>query len=197
MNNSRIEAQKTAHELLRHAKENEPQITEILKQIAMEISAKTVGLENKFKTEESLIRKLVSKANFNLESVRKVAENTNDVLRYTFILPFETYAKNFRLTIEMLQNSGYHIPQNRIWNAWQTAGKRFDKGYRGINITVISSQNQKFEIQFHTADSYRLKNETHYLYEELRKPEISKERQVKLIEELRNAAKDIKRPDGV
>ncbi|MEZ5424661.1 MAG: hypothetical protein R2747_00225 [Pyrinomonadaceae bacterium] len=137
-----------ARKLLSQAKKNEPDITADLREIATEISAELAGLENRFKTEISLVRKLTDRTEFNLESVHRVAEKINDVLRFTFILLFETYSLNFQQAIELLQKEGYRIPQKRIWNAWRTAGKRFDKGYRGINVTVISSQNQILSYNF-------------------------------------------------
>lgn len=190
-------AQIIARKLLADAAENEPQITADLERIAREVSAALVGLENKFKTEGSLIRKLVDKAAVNSKPVEKISKNLNDVLRYTFVLPFEIYAEGVAQTIEILQNADYEVPPKRIWNAWQTAGMRFDKGYRGINITVISSQSQKFELQFHTEASFRLKAETHSLYEELREIGISKEKEAELIEKLKEAARGLERPKGV
>ncbi len=186
-----------AQKLLDEAQENEPQITADLQTIAREVSAETVGLENKFKTEVSLTRKLINGAIPNLQTIQEVAEIINDALRYTFILPFETYNEDFRQIVERLRNSDYQIPESRIWNAWGNIGKRFDKGYRGINITVISSQNQKFELQFHTAESYRLKTETHFLYEELRDKRTSRERQAKIIEMLKREAENVERPKGI
>jgi hypothetical protein len=191
------EALRFAAELAKQAQKNETSITAELENIARKVSAELIGLENKLKSENSLTRKLVGQAAANSKSVQKIAENINDVLRYTFVLPFEIYAEGVGQTIEMLQNSGYGVPPKRIWNAWQTIGMRFDKGYRGINMTVISSQNQKFELQFHTAASFRLKDETHFLYEELRETEISKQRETELIEQLKKAANGLKRPEGV
>ncbi len=190
-------AQFLAQKLLAEAEENEPRITAELQNVAQKVSAEMVGLENKFKTEDSLIRKLIDAVNGNFEKLPRKAQIINDVLRYTFVLPIDFYAERFHKTIERLTELGYQIPKNRIWNAWQTIGERFDKGYRGINITVISSQKQKFELQFHTEESFRLKTETHFLYEELRQKRISEERETELIEERRKAAKSLERPQGV
>ncbi len=191
------EARWLSKELLAQAEENEPNITSDLQTIALEVSAQIVGLENKFKSEESLTRKLVDAANASSQTLREKAETINDALRYTIVLPFEIYAEGFQETIKRLHKIAYQIPQNRIWNAWQTAGMRFDKGYRGINITVNSSRRQKFELQFHTEASFRLKAETHYLYQELRNREISRQRESELIGELKKAAKNLERPKGV
>lgn len=191
------EARRLVVELLTQAAKNEPQITADLQNITREISVEIIGLENKFKTQVSLMRKLINATIPNLQTIQEVAEINNDALRYTFVLPFETYAEGSRQIIESLQNLNYRIPANRIWNAWENIGRRFDKGYRGINITAISSQNQKFELQFHTAESYRLKTETHFLYAELRDKKISRERQSKIIEMLKRSAENVERPKGV
>jgi hypothetical protein len=190
-------AQSLARKLLDEARENEPQITADLEKTALGISAEMVGLEHKFKTETSLIRKLVDSVGDDLQKLKPKAKSINDVLRYTFVLPFEIYAERFHKTIERLSELNYRIPENRIWNAWQTIGERFDKGYRGINITIISSQKQKFELQFHTEDSFRVKTETHFLYEQSRQKGISEKRETELIEERKKAAKSIERPQGV
>ncbi len=197
------EAQRLAKELLKQAKENEPKITADLQTIASQVSAEMVGLENKFKIEESLIRKLLLLANKDKthksfeQKLKKFARLNNDALRYTFVFPNEKYAKGFQSAIEKLKQNGFVIPQNRIWNAWENAETAKDTGYRGINITVISSQNQRFELQFHTAESFRLKTETHDFYEELRDLKTSDERRKEIIEEMRRLAKEVERPKGI
>jgi hypothetical protein len=190
-------AQILALELLDQARENEPQITVELKKIAQQVSAKIVGLGNKFKMEESLIRKLIDKSYGNVRKLPKKAETINDVLRYTFVLPIKVYANAVRQTVEKLSDSGYQVPEHKIWNAWQIVGSEKDRGYRGINCTVISSNGQKFELQFHTGDSFVLKTQTHYLYVELRDRKISGKRETELINILREMAGSIKRPEGI
>jgi hypothetical protein len=196
-------AQVLAQELLTQAAENEPQITADLQKIASEISAEMIGLEHKFKLQESLARKLIllsKKDEMNKtfeEKLRKFARRNNDALRYTFIFQEDEYAKGFLNTVEKLREKGFIIPQNRIWNAWKNAEISKDTGYRGINITIISSQNQKFELQFHTTESFKLKTETHYLYEELRDLETSDERRKEIIREILESAKNILRPKRI
>lgn len=197
MNESYKTARILAQKLLAEAQENEPNITKDLQTIAREVSAEMVGLENRFKREESLTRKLFDTANTNLQTLREVAEIINDALRYTFVLPFETYAREFQRTIKILESAGYQVPKSRIWNAWKYIGKKRDKGYRGINITVISSKKQIFELQFHTAESFRLKTETHNLYKELRSRAVSEKREVELISEMKKSAVYLERPEGV
>ena len=196
-------AQFLAQELLAQARENEPKITADLQKIASEVNAKIIGLENKFKTEESLTRKLLllAKKDNSNQSVRKKLEKfvrrNNDALRYTFIFQNDEYAQGLRSAIEKLEQKNFVIPWNRIWNAWKNEGTARDTGYRGINITVISSQNQRFEIQFHTAESFRFKTETHHLYKELSDMETSDKRREEIIAEMLLLAKQIKRPERI
>jgi hypothetical protein len=60
-----------ARELLANARQNESVITADLQRIASAVSAEMVGLEHKFKTEESLIRKI---AETSVKDTRKLLE---------------------------------------------------------------------------------------------------------------------------
>lgn len=191
------QARHTAEELLNQAKENEPKITADLQNIASKISAKIAGLENKFKTIDSLTQKLTVTANLNFQTIVEASETINDALRYTFILLVEDYVNCFEQTIEILRQSNYDIPDNRIWNAWKNIGGKFDKGYRGINISVIYSQKQTFELQFHTDESYELKTEMHDLYKKSRKKETSVERRREIKRISLEKAGKIQIPDGI
>lgn len=95
------DAQRLSKELIAQAKKHEPQITTVLQNIASEVSAQIIGLENKFKTEESLTRKLLllakkdSSNQSNRKKLAKFARLNNDALRHTFVFPAEKYAKGF------------------------------------------------------------------------------------------------------
>jgi len=211
-NEIKKQSRKLAKELLAQAKKNEPFITADLQKIAAELSIEMAGLENTFKTVQSLTRKLSKELKVSAKiltglgysfdqaiekSGRRQAARNNDALRYTYIFPFENYVFGFKRTIERLRQKNYEIPENRIWNAWKNIGTDFDKGYRGINITVISSEKQKFEIQFHTRESYELKTETYPLYEILRSGKISSKLKVEIPEKIIRLAQKVKIPKGV
>lgn len=201
-----------AKQLLKRAQKHEPQITKDLQNIASEVSAEMVGLEDRFKTEESLTRKIAEgsvknvrkffESGYSLENaiekaVKMRAERNNDTLRYTFIFSFEKYVFGFKQSLQKLKQNGFKVPEDKIWNAWKNIGTIFDKGYRGINITIISSQGQVFELQFHTRSSHKLKTETHVLYEELRGLKNSHERENEIIQELVKMAETVRVPKGV
>lgn len=201
-----------ARNLLVRAEKNELQITADLQKIASEISAEMVGLNNKFKTIQSLTQKLTKESIVSAKvfvdlgcpineavekSTKRQAARNNDALRYTYILSVEKYVFGFKQITEKLRQKSYEIPGNRIWNAWKNIGTAFDKGYRGINITVISSEKQKFELQFHTRESYELKNETHSLYKLLRSGKISPDLKIEIQKKIVRLAQSVKIPKGV
>lgn len=181
-----------ARQLLAEARKNEPEITVDVGEIVMILMAEIVGLENKFKSETSLARKLTDFANVRNIAVDQVAKQINDTLRYTIVFSLENYSRGYKLALEFLGEKAYQIP--KIWNAWRNVGKPNDTGYRRINATIISSQTQKFELQFHTADSFRLKMETHNLYEERRSPNITNQRDAEILAIMKELATKIERP---
>ena len=91
----------------------------------------------------------------------------------------------------------YEIFDKDIWNAWKNIETRFDRGYRGINMTIISSRKQKFELQFHTAESFEFKMENHHFYRESKNRETSPERKKEIGKYLVKSAGKIAVPRGV
>ena len=205
-------AARYAKKLLEQAVQTEPQITAALQEIASTISAEIIGLEYRFKSEESLARKIAETSFKNIKrliesnyternaiarAVEISAGKNNDALRYTFIFSSENYVFDFKQTLQKLKEKHFTVSENTIWNAWKNIGTLFDKGYRGINATIISSQDQIFELQFHTRTSCKLKAETHFLYEELRLLKTLPERKSEIVQELKKAAQIVKIPKGV
>ena len=65
-------------------------------------------------------------------------------------------------SLEKLTNSGYKVVKFR--NAW---GGKF---YQGINVQLLSPSGIKTELQFHTPNSYAIKQASHEVYEIHRNP---------------------------
>jgi hypothetical protein len=200
-----------AKKLLKNAIANEPEITADLQKIISPMPVEMVGLENKFKTKESLTKKIYEKSLHYFEhlidlgterlqaineAVSRTAKNNNDVLRYTLIIPSERYTFYFKIIINELEKMDYKIPPNKIWNAWKIAATKYDTGYRGINITVISSQSLMFELQFHTRESFQLKMQTHGLYKEATSIETVTHVKRRIIQTMIEAAKNVSIPRG-
>lgn len=69
-----------------------------------------------------------------------------------------------KMTFDSLENKGYSIV--KVKNTWTDVGNP----YNGINVQLEAPNGQKFELQFHTQESFELKNSEamHSLYEQAR-----------------------------
>lgn len=153
----------------RAAQAVEPQITELLQSLAARFNGRMVGLEFRFKSEESLTRKLSDAVVKTGQLPSEVAESIKDVLRYTTVFPDDAYAAGVRATRAELIAQGYReVKFKSTWN---------DVGYKGINAVYETREGFKFELQFHTTASHNAKEVgTHALYERQRLiPEGSRE----------------------
>ena len=143
----------------------EPSITQDVCRVSETAGGQTAGLENRVKLPDSLAEKLHERG----EPV-DIAE-VSDILRYTQTFPPETLTQGVQDSLALYEQKGYEIVQVR--NAWQDD----TNPYNGINVRLISPDRQKLEVQFHTPESYEVKNgPMHRLYEEWRRlPEDSDE----------------------
>lgn len=140
---------------------NEPAITSQMQQLAGEHGAQLVGLDFRVKGKDSLQRKIAIDAKTEHDTPAQSGANISDAVRYTMEFSPESYTDGSRQTITELQNKGYDL---NVKNYWATGDP-----YQGINIAAISPMGQKFELQFHTAQSFDVKqNINHPLYEQFR-----------------------------
>ncbi len=148
--------------LIRAARAVEPPITRSLQDLARRFNGRMAGLDFRFKSEESLARKISGKAVEDKKLYSEVAESIKDVLRYTIVFPEGEYAAGVRAAADALVTQGNK--QVKFRNAWAEGS-----GYQGINANYKTPQGFIFEIQFHTSASLAAKEgDTHALYEQLR-----------------------------
>jgi hypothetical protein len=88
----------------------------------------------------------------------------SDAIRYTLCLEPSNYANGYWDFKLRLESSGYRMIYSK--NHWLD-----DPEYKGINTRWASPDDQRFEVQFHTPESYHAKQEvTHTAYERSRNP---------------------------
>ena len=176
--------------LLERAAAIEPVITGDLQRMAAAVQARMAGLDYRFKGRESLIRKIESKTWRRDVTPARAAANITDVLRYTVLLDGESFVSQYWQLQEQLAASGYQT--NKVSNTW-----RKNAVYKGIN-TTITKNGQVFELQFHTEQSFNLKNnELHKLYEEAREISTSTERRAELQRQMVELSRQIPTPPGI
>jgi hypothetical protein len=87
-----------------------------------------------------------------------------DALRYTFCFEAANYSDGYRDIKQRLEVRDYKMVYSK--NHW-----RDDSEYKGINTRWITPQGQRYEVQFHTPESFHAKQQvTHTSYERLRNP---------------------------
>jgi len=159
-----------AETLLSFAQQAEPQTTQDLTDIGGQVGGQLAGLDKRLKTSESTTRKLNKRfmlANIlSNVSMAEVATSVNDALRYTVVLPIEQYTDGIYKAVQLLLQKGYSPlppPPNGLTNYWKS------EGYKGVNGKFVAPTGCPLEVQFHTADTLRVKDEKSYrLYEVLR-----------------------------
>lgn len=139
------------------AVQNEPEITEHAKKVAESVGMDVAGSEYRIKGKDSYLRKIRS----NYRSDGNEYE-IKDILRYTYIAKPNEYTTKTLKSIATHNDLGYNTIE--IKNYW------LDKNnpYNGINSVVSSPKGQKFELQYHTPESYKVKDKMHSDYEKWR-----------------------------
>lgn len=70
--------------------------------------------------------------------------------------------------------------------------------YKGVNTIVIAPSNQKFELQYHTRESFETKERMHKLYEKWRVIEDkTSEKAIELSKEMMELSKELTIPNNI
>jgi len=112
-----------------------------------------------------------------------------DAVRFTCCFEPDNYIRGHHDIKARLEDVGYEMYQST--NHWA------DPEYKGINTRWVTQQGQRFEVQFHTPESFHAKHYvTHEAYERLRIPQIKDEERRELEDFEREVSSHIQVPDG-
>jgi len=166
--------------------ENEPRITNTMKEVAQNNGAELQGLEYRIKTPSSTYEKMQER-----EDAMDI-KDMNDVIRYTEIYSADKLAEGTNASLEDLKSKGYEV--DRVKNTWDEENAT----YRGVNVVLKDPEGQTFELQFHTQESFDLKNgELHKLYEERRTMADDDPRAVEIDEKMTELSSKLERPKDI
>lgn len=147
----------------KQAAKNEPGITAKMQEVAKRNGMMMDGLEYRIKTAESFMRKVRKDGAFG---------DIKDVIRYTCTSGSGSLTEKTLKSLSDYESEGFKVV--KVKNTWGSK----KNPYRGVNTNIVSPDGQIFEMQFHTPESFALKNgEMHKLYEAQRqiKDEMSAE----------------------
>jgi hypothetical protein len=123
------------------------------------------GLDHRRKGDDRLKEKIATE--LGITPAMRPADAINklsDAIRYTFCFEQSSYSDGYRDVTERLEAREYRMVYSK--NYW-----RDDPEYKGINTRWMTPDGQRFEVQFHTAESHYAKQHvTHKSYERLRNP---------------------------
>jgi hypothetical protein len=137
---------------------NEPGITEHVKKVAESTGMDILGLKYRIKSRSSFLEKI--EKNYNPDGNEY---EIKDIVRYTLGTEPDSLVDKTLQSIDKLGQEGYNTV--RIKNTWGVGSS-----YNGINTFIKDPNGQVFEMQYHTKESFDLKNgELHELYERQRK----------------------------
>jgi hypothetical protein len=120
---------------------------------------------------------------------RQVLRLIPDAIRFTYCFQSENYTEGYDDIRERFESRGHQMYYSR--NYW------IDPEYKGINTRWVTAEGQRFEVQFHTPDSFHAKHEmTHLAYERIRDTSTSRAELRELHAFQREVSSWIEVPDG-
>jgi hypothetical protein len=120
------------------------------------------GFKHRLKGEDRLKEKIADKVGAELHiTPAEVLREVGDAIRFTYCFQSENYTRGYYDIKESWESRGYEMYYSK--NYWT------DPEYKGVNTRWVTPEGQRFEIQFHTPDSFHAKhNVTHLAYERIR-----------------------------
>jgi len=159
------QVKKAAQLIYDKAVSEETAVTQAMKQL-VDSETTLAGLDFKIKSMDSIEDKIARKL-YQGYSVNAAQDSINDSLRYTLIVN-GNYEETVLKKLSLLQKDGFMVYD--LNNAW---GK---STYQGLNVTLKNQDGLLVELQFHTPDSFNVKQVmNHDLYELSRNTSTSPE----------------------
>lgn len=180
-----------AKRLLKTANEHSEEVKrDIQDSLAGDWGSINKGVPYMIKGQGSMHRKLREKAAQKGLQPEQYAEKVTDALRFTDMVDGDHYVESFNRLKKGLEDRGYEMVE-----AENTIHKKGEK-YRGLNTLVESPKGYTFELQFHTPQSFDIKEENHKDYEVERRLTTSAEDKDRLGKTMIERANKIQTPKG-
>lgn len=166
------EQHKRVQQVIDSVRTAEKPLSEHMREIERENScgSRLAGWESRLKGDTRLKEKVADQLKITPALSPDTALATiNDAIRYTFCSDVTTYRDAYLGIKSQLETHGYRMIYSK--NHW-----RQDQEYKGINTRWQTPDGHRFEVQFHTTESFHAKQEiTHGSYERIRNPLTSDE----------------------
>lgn len=149
---------------------HEQKVTTDIERVLKINGLKMVGEAFALKMPGSFNRKVATKMKDDGLTEEMALASLHDVVRYTGLSSAKTLVEDAKKTLDEMKSKGYKIA--KVKNSWQDK----KNPYHGINCQLVSPDGIKMELQFHTPQSFDMKeHKQHKLYEIFRSDKASEE----------------------
>ena len=197
-------------------------ITDDMIDVTNASGCRLMGLENCFKGGSSAAGKidrkrkkdmeaaedLLKKGKITEEEAKKMTSKTDedytrgfdDIVRFTVLSDHGKTVDTVKSTVDALKKKGYELTE--LDNKWlptvdEKTGKQKPSEYKAVHLTFKSPTGENFEVQVHSAETMKVKNTNHALYEEQRNPKTSEARAKQLGAVMAKNTATLSEPDGI
>ena len=149
------------------------------------------GFKHRIKGEDRLEEKITDGLTTSSPDAtpKQVLRLIPDAIRFTYCFQAENYTRGYYDIRERLESRGHEMYYSK--NYWA------HPEYKGVNTRWVTPEGQRFEVQFHTPDSFHAKHQvTHLAYERIRDPATPRAEKRELHEFQREVSSWIHVPDG-
>lgn len=164
-------------------------VTNVVKDVANTAVGEPIGLEFADKKVDSLARKIQTDMDVGNISQATAAARIGDTLRYTIQFEPSNYHDGVMTAIAGFEERGFTLIKYK--NLWDKLT------YKGINTTMQTPEGLFMEVQYHTPESFEIKEYvSHVPYEEWRLSSTPKARSLELEAEMAEYWSPAVIPDG-
>jgi len=183
-----------AKDMITAVQQTEKSLTKDMRAVARDntCGGRLAGMEFRLKGEDRLKEKLAEVLKrVPGRSADDAMRTLPDAIRYTFCFEAANYSDGHLEIKRRLEACGNKMVYSK--NHW-----RDDLEYKGINTRWTTSEGQRYEVQFHTVESFHAKQQvTHGSYERLRNPLTAAQERSELRSFHRDVSSWIIAPEGV
>ena len=162
-----------AREIYSEAHEFENAASSMLKSLVDRTEGEFRGFAFRYKSVDSISRKLVEyRHDYKGVITDAIAkEKVTDALRYTIVYSDDMFGLQVIEAQKRLKKAGFkpfiEDGEDKLRNYFVSTSTE-NGVYKGYNTVYQNAAGKRFELQFHTAESYRLKEKAHIYLEEFR-----------------------------
>jgi hypothetical protein len=149
-----------AQSLAHRARQMEPRITPVLEGAVNDAGASLQGQAHKLKSTGSLGQKLQQLVGLKHKPLDEAVSGVNDALRYSVVLDARTFTEGYRRIMARLDEQGH--ARTQVTNHFTKAREAFS----AVSVTLRDTDGHPWEIQFHTPETFELKERFHDLYKQ-------------------------------